>query len=159
MAAHGVNLALAYGGQEALFADVYASLGLNESELGAFFNGPAFLSWSRGQGQAGVGGPLPGWWYGAQLSLNQRVVAGMQARGIVPVLPVFQGNVPLALRALRPAANISALGWLDVFDPLFNEIQQDAAVPVARFKEVVFLAEFDVIVYLAVAHEFAGVVL
>ena len=37
-----------------------------------FFNGPAFLSWSRGQGMAGVGGKdawlnksvgaLPSWW-------------------------------------------------------------------------------------------------
>lgn len=122
MAAHGVNLALAYGGQEALFADVYTSLGLNESELGAFFNGPAYLSWSRGQGQAGVGGPLPTWWYQQQLALNQGVVEGMVALGITPILPVFQGNVPLALRALFPAANISSEGWLDVFDPLFTRI-------------------------------------
>lgn len=122
MAAKGVNLALAYGGQEALFRDVYAALGVNDGELGAFFNGPAFLAWSRGQGQAGVGGPLPGWWHAQQLALNQGVVAGMNALGITPVLPSFQGNVPLALRALYPAANISALGWLDVFDPLFGTI-------------------------------------
>lgn len=34
-----------------------------------------------------------------------------------------QGNVPLALHALFPAANISKEGWLDVFDPLFARIQ------------------------------------
>ena len=56
MALHGINVALAYGGQEALFRTVYLSLGLTDEELGAFFNGPAFLSWSRGQGMAGVGG-------------------------------------------------------------------------------------------------------
>jgi len=122
LAAHGVNLALAYGGQEALFRDVYLALGLNDSELGAFFNGPAFLSWSRGQGMAGVGGPLPSWWYAQQLALNQGVVAGMRDLGITPILPVFQGNVPLALRPLFPSANISAQGWLDVFDPLFTRI-------------------------------------
>lgn len=42
-----------------------------------FFNGPAFLSWSRGQGMAGVGGAdafdpaakgaLPSWWFDQQV--------------------------------------------------------------------------------------------
>lgn len=79
MALHGVNIALAYGGQEALFRNVYLALGLSDAELGAFFNGPAFLSWSRGQGQAGVGGPLPQWWYAQQLALNQALVGMMRA--------------------------------------------------------------------------------
>lgn len=39
---------------------------------------------------------------------------------------------------------------------LFNEVQQDAAVSVARFAEVVFVAEFDVVVYLAIAYDFAA---
>ena len=122
MAAHGVNIALAYGGQEALFRDVYRDLGLNDSAIGEFNNGPAYLAWSRGQGMAAVGGPLPAWWYASQLALNQRVVAGMVALGITPILPVFQGNVPLSLRVLYPSANISKEGWLDVFDPLFTRI-------------------------------------
>ena len=122
MALHGINIALAYGGQEALFRDVYKSLGLGDAALGAFFNGPAFLSWSRGQGQAGVGGPLPAWWYAQQLALNQAVVGMMSAVGVAPVLPVFQGNVPAGLKELFPRANISD-GWVDVFDPLFGVIQ------------------------------------
>lgn len=122
MAVHGVNIALAYGGQEALFREVYLALGLNDTQLGYFFNGPAFLAWSRGQGQAGVGGPLPAWWYKQQLELNQGIVVMMNAVGVAPVLPFFQGNVPAGLHALFPSANISD-GWLDVFDPLFSTIQ------------------------------------
>ena len=125
MALHGINVALAYGGQEALFRTVYLSLGLTDEELGAFFNGPAFLSWSRGQGMAGVGGPLPQWWYDSQLKLNQQIIQMMTAVGIQPILPVFQGNVPVELSALFPQANISSNGWLDVFDPLFTTIQDN----------------------------------
>ena len=40
-----------------------------------------------------------------------------------PAAPLPQGNVPLALHTLFPAANISKEGWLDVFDPLFDRIQ------------------------------------
>lgn len=123
MALHGINLALAYGGQEALFRNVYLSLGLTDEQLGTFFNGPAFLSWSRGQGMAGVGGPLPLWWYDSQLSLNKAVVDLMLSLGIQPILPIFQGNVPMPLTILFPHANISSNGWLDVFDPLFTIIQ------------------------------------
>ena len=122
MALHGINIGLAYAGQEALFRQVYMELGLTDADLGAFFNGPAFLSWSRGQGMAGVGGPLPSWWYASQLSLNQEVVGMMNAVGVAPILPVFQGNVPASLGTLFPRANISD-GWLDVFDPLFATIQ------------------------------------
>lgn len=122
MALHGVNIALAYAGQEALFRQVYMELGLTDADLGAFFNGPAFLSWSRGQGMAGVGGPLPQWWYSSQLTLNEAVVGMMNSVGVAPILPVFQGNVPASLSPLYPQANISD-GWLDVFDPLFTKIQ------------------------------------
>lgn len=61
MAAHGVNLCLAYTGQEALFQAVYLDLGLNDSQIAASFNGPAYLAWSRGQDMSGVGGALPSW--------------------------------------------------------------------------------------------------
>jgi hypothetical protein len=57
----GVNLALMYTGQESVLQDLYAELGINLTSSSAsgeraFFNGPAFLSWSRGQRQSDVGG-------------------------------------------------------------------------------------------------------
>ena len=122
-ALRGVNIALAYAGQEALWRQTFLSLGLSGSVLDGYFGGPAYLSWSRGQGLQGVGGPLPAWWYPSQLQLNQQVVARMTELGICAVLPVFQGNVPPQLHALFPGANISTDGWLDVFDPLFARVQ------------------------------------
>ena len=59
MALEGVNLALAYGGQEEVYRKVYATLGINSSAFAAWSNGPAHLAWSRGQSMHGVGGPLP----------------------------------------------------------------------------------------------------
>ena len=119
MALHGVNLALAYTGQEAVYRALYSRHNLTDADMGAFFNGPAFLSWSRGQGQAGIGGPLPPWWYEQQANLNRQILGGMNALGISPILPGFQGNVPKKLHAIYPSANISSDGWLDALDPLF----------------------------------------
>jgi alpha-N-acetylglucosaminidase len=135
MALRGVNVFCSYTGQESLWRTAFAALGLNDTVLGAYFGGPAYLAWSRGQGLQGVGGPLPDFWYSEQLSLAQGIVSRALALGIVPILPAFQGNVPPALHFLYPSANISKDGWLDVFDPLFGRVQDlyfaalQAAIP------------------------------
>eukprot|EP00051_Salpingoeca_urceolata_P002962 m.54118 g.54118 ORF g.54118 m.54118 type:complete len:79 (-) comp12435_c0_seq2:55-291(-) len=60
---------------------------------------------------AGVGGPLPLWWYDQQAALNKRIVTAMRTLGIKTILPGFQGNVPVALKKVYPSANISNAGW------------------------------------------------
>ncbi|KAK7248220.1 alpha-N-acetylglucosaminidase [Aureococcus anophagefferens] len=130
LALNGVNLALAYTGQERLYADVYADLGVDYAAFANWSNGPAHLTWSRGQSTHGVGGPLPRTFADAQLALAKRILARMRGLGIVPVLPSFQGNVPPALKDLFPEANITvqAPHWtsgavaLDATDPLFARI-------------------------------------
>lgn len=121
MALNGVNLALAYTGQEYVYRKVYKSLGVNDTALASFFDGPAFLAWSRGQGMAGVGGPLPEQWYEQQWQLQKQIVARQTELGVASLLPAFQGNVPPALKEAHPSANISH-GWLDAFDPLFKTV-------------------------------------
>ncbi|KAK6140534.1 hypothetical protein DH2020_025711 [Rehmannia glutinosa] len=94
----GVNLPLAFTGQEAIWQKEF---NITKQDLNDFFGGPAFLAWAR------------------------------------MVLPSFSGNVPAALKAIFPTANISRLGdwntvdgdprWcctylLDPSDPLFIEI-------------------------------------
>ena len=49
MALQGINLALAYGGQEECYRKVYGALGINSTEFASWSNGPAHLAWSRGQ--------------------------------------------------------------------------------------------------------------
>ena len=75
-----------------------------------YFNGPAYLSWSRGQGQADVGGydsfynkstggALPPWWYEQQAALGKQQANRMRELGITTILRGFENNVPGQLKA------------------------------------------------------------
>jgi hypothetical protein len=54
MALQGVNLPLMPLGMEALLAQTFVGLGLQEAQLADFFPGPAFLAWVRGCGCGGA---------------------------------------------------------------------------------------------------------
>ena len=45
MALNGINLPLAFTGQEAIWQRVYHKIGLTQQELDTSFGGPAFLAW------------------------------------------------------------------------------------------------------------------
>jgi alpha-N-acetylglucosaminidase len=45
MALNGINLPLAFTGQETIWQRVYLSLGLKQEDLDTHFGGPAFLAW------------------------------------------------------------------------------------------------------------------
>ncbi|XP_061667165.1 alpha-N-acetylglucosaminidase isoform X3 [Syngnathoides biaculeatus] len=70
MALNGINLPLAFTGQEAIWQEVYRALGLNQSEIEEFFAGPAFLAWNRMGNMFEFGGPLPQSWHVNQLTLQ-----------------------------------------------------------------------------------------
>jgi alpha-N-acetylglucosaminidase len=57
MALFGVNLPLAYVGQEAVVRALYKKppYNLSDADLSAFFSGPAWLTWQRSQGLRGWG--------------------------------------------------------------------------------------------------------
>lgn len=91
----------------------------------------------HGVGAYSDGAPTPGTvltagWMTAQWKLQKKILARMRALGIVPILPAFQGNVPVVMRKLFPSANISVQGggrhyaaWLDGTDPLFGKIADE----------------------------------
>ena len=85
------------------------------------FDGPAFLTWSRGQGTFGVGGPLPNYWIESQHALQVKIMNRLRDLGMYGILPGFQGNVPQEMPEIFPHANTSN-GWLDALDPLFDTI-------------------------------------
>ncbi|XP_028845266.1 alpha-N-acetylglucosaminidase [Denticeps clupeoides] len=135
MALNGVNLPLAFNGQEALWQEVYFSLGLNQTEVDEFFTGPAFLAWNRMGNLFQWGGPLPQSWHVKQLHLQFKILDQMRALGMIPVLPAFSGIVPQGITRLFPKANVTRLRpWskfnctyscayvLDPQDPLFQRI-------------------------------------
>ncbi|GAA0142030.1 hypothetical protein LIER_03027 [Lithospermum erythrorhizon] len=138
MALQGINLPLAFTGQEAIWQKVFVSqFNLSSEELNNFFGGPAFLAWARMGNLHAWGGPLSQNWLSNQKSLQKQILSRMIELGMTPVLPSFSGNVPEALKARFPSANITRLGewntvdgdrrWcctylLDPSDPLFIKI-------------------------------------
>ncbi|XP_023730204.1 alpha-N-acetylglucosaminidase isoform X1 [Lactuca sativa] len=138
MALQGINMPLAFTGQEAIWQKVFQQkFNISSSDLDDFFGGPAFLAWSRMANLHGWGGPLPQSWLDQQLVMQKKILDRMYELGMTPVLPAFSGNVPAALKNVYPSAKITRLGnwftvdsnpkWcctylLDATDPLFIEI-------------------------------------
>lgn len=110
MALQGINLPLAFTGQEAIWQKVFADFNITAEALNNFFGGPAFLAWARMGNLHGWGGPLSQNWLDKQLRLQKRILSRMIQLGMTPVLPSFSGNVPAALKEIFPSANISQLG-------------------------------------------------
>jgi alpha-N-acetylglucosaminidase len=113
MAMQGVNLPLAFNGQERVFFDVFLSLGLTEQEIWAYFSGPAFLPWNRmgniqawGALNSQVRGLDDGWLNG-QYALQLNITRAMRAYGMTPVLPGFAGHVPAGLKRIFPHAQFT----------------------------------------------------
>ncbi len=134
MALHGISMPLAMTGQEAVWRNVWRSMGLPDQELDQYFTGPAFLPWHRMGNVNRHGGPLPRSWTDGQASLQKKILARMRALGMTPVVPAFSGFVPEPFRRLHPEAevyDISAWGGFPVgyrthilspASPLFREI-------------------------------------
>ncbi|XP_048758638.1 alpha-N-acetylglucosaminidase-like isoform X2 [Ostrea edulis] len=135
MAMRGINMALAFTGQEAMFQRVYMGLGFTMEDLQSHFGGPAFLAWSRMGNMHGWGGPITQSWIDDQLILQHKILGRMRSLGMIPVLPGFAGHVPEATVLHFHTANVSRLrDWghfnktyccnylLDFNDPLFMKI-------------------------------------
>ena len=75
MALRGVNLFLALTGQEEVQYRAFQRFGLDDATIRGWFNGPAFLTWSRGQNEygAGIAGPLPRSFMKSQFTLQQKI--------------------------------------------------------------------------------------
>lgn len=137
MALQGVNLPLAFTGQEAIWQKVFKEFHVSSENLGDFFGGPAFLAWARMGNLHAWGGPLSQNWLDQQLGLQKRILSRMIELGMTPVLPSFSGNVPSVFKTIYPSARITRLGdwntvnsdprWcctflLDPSDPLFVKV-------------------------------------
>ena len=136
MALNGVNLPLAITGQEAVWYNVWTSLGMTDEQVRNYFTGPAYLPWHRMANIDGWCGPLPKEWLEHQTKLQQCIVERERALNMRPVLPAFAGHVPGKLRDLYPDADIQSLSswagfdeqyrtcFLGSEDPLYSRIQR-----------------------------------
>lgn len=107
MALRGVNLPLAWVGQEKILVDVFHEIGLTDAEIATFLSGPAFQAWNRfGNIQGFWHGDLPRSWINQQFELQKRIIHRMVELGMTPVLPSFTGFVPANTTRVFPDANI-----------------------------------------------------
>lgn len=135
MALNGINLPLAFNGQEAIMQRVFTNMNFTQKDLDDFFTGPAFLAWFRMGNIQKWGGPLPQSWINDQLVLQHRILRRMRSLGMVPVLAGFGGHVPANIKKLYPNVSVSTLtNWsqfkppytgttiINFDDPLFAEV-------------------------------------
>jgi hypothetical protein len=97
-------------------------------DVRSWFNGPAFLTWSRGQNEygSGIAGPLPRSFMAAHWKMQRdHILPRLAELQIVGQLPGFQGNVPVQSAHLFPTAKMTRMGdtaWMDSMDPLYARI-------------------------------------
>ncbi|XP_065562833.1 alpha-N-acetylglucosaminidase-like isoform X6 [Artemia franciscana] len=116
MALQGINLPLAFIGQEAIFKRVFNNLGLSDAELEEFFVGPAFLPWGRMGNIRGWGGPLSDSWHIRTVKLQHKILNRMRSFGMKPVLPAFAGFVPRNISRIYPDHEVAKAERWNNFD-------------------------------------------
>jgi len=134
MALQGVNLPLAFTGQEYVLRKLFKEFGLSDEEVHDYFTGPAFLAWFRMGNVQTWAGPLSDYWIDAQHDMQLLILDRMRQFGMTPVLSMFAGHVPPSIKKYYPDAQITeAADWagfdekyrtwiLEVTDPLFNKL-------------------------------------
>lgn len=117
MALHGINMPLAMVGQEAIWQEVWKSLGVSDKDLSNYFTGPAFLPWNRMGNINKHDGPLPQSYINKSQILQKKILHRMRELGMNPVVPAFSGYVPEAITKIYPEAKIIRMKPWDGFPP------------------------------------------
>ncbi|XP_014210831.1 alpha-N-acetylglucosaminidase [Copidosoma floridanum] len=138
MALNGINLALAFHAQEAVWQRVYLKMNLSRAEIDQHFGGPAFLPWARMGNIRGWGGPLTSSWHEFTVKLQHSILKRMRELGMIPVLPAFAGHVPRDFIRVFPNASVKLVQpWnnfedayccpyaLEPTDPLFQVVGEE----------------------------------
>lgn len=114
-AMHGYNMVLAPVATEAIATRVWKKMGLKQSEIDAFYTGPAHLPWQRMGNIQAVGGTLPPEWHTDQIALQKNLLARMRELGIDPVIQGFAGFVPAATKRIFPDVKLQETYWTGGF--------------------------------------------
>ncbi|OTF79573.1 N-acetylglucosaminidase, alpha-like protein, partial [Euroglyphus maynei] len=67
MALHGINLPLAFNGQEIVYRRTFQRFNMTTEEIDNYFTGSAFLAWNRMGNIQTWSGPLSEYWHQYQL--------------------------------------------------------------------------------------------
>lgn len=106
MAMQGVNLPLAFVGQEAVLVRTFERFNITFKEMQDFISGPGFLPWFQLGNLQGWAGPMSNNWIHSRVALQQQLLSRMRELAMTPVLPAFAGFVPAAFATKHPSAKI-----------------------------------------------------
>lgn len=123
MALNGINLALAFNGQEIIFRRTFEKFNLTIEEIDEYFTGPAYLAWNRMGNIQTWSGPLSEHWHEHQTKLQQKILKRMRQLGMFPVVPGFSGHVPRAFRQKFPLAKMNRLANWNHFGANFSQYE------------------------------------
>ncbi|TMW56919.1 hypothetical protein Poli38472_002844 [Pythium oligandrum] len=120
MALNGVNIPLAFTGQEKVWQAVFKNhYNISDAGLNKFFAGSAFLAWGRMGNLRGswVKGPLPQAFIDDQYELQLKTLARYREFGMIAALPGFAGHIPEELHVKYPDAKwMRSPNWGDFTD-------------------------------------------
>eukprot|EP01083_Nonionella_stella_P289090 983849_1 len=135
MAMQGINMPLAFTGQEYVWAKAFAQFNFTTEDMSSFFAGPAFYAWQRMGNMQGWGGPLRESEIIGQYNLQLQILARMNTLEMTPALTCFAGHVPQAITKYYPKADVTkspdwggfnktycCVSLLNASDPLFTQI-------------------------------------
>jgi alpha-N-acetylglucosaminidase len=111
MALHGINLALAMNGMEAVWQNTLQNFNFSDKEIKDFIPGPCYQSWWLMGNFEKFGGPVTQQWIDSRSQLQKKVVSRMRELGIEPVMQAFYGVVPLKLQEKYPTSKIYDLKY------------------------------------------------
>ena len=94
----GFNMVYVPIGIEWVYLKVFKIFGLKENKMYSFFNGPAFLAWSRMGNMKNFTAPLTSEFIDFQVSLHRNISKRFNELGIKIAIPGFSGFVPHAFK-------------------------------------------------------------
>mmetsp|Transcript_95364 Transcript_95364/g.199513 ORF Transcript_95364/g.199513 Transcript_95364/m.199513 type:complete len:744 (-) Transcript_95364:46-2277(-) len=123
MAMQGINLPLAFLGQEKVFLNTFSKFNISFEDMQQFISGPAFLPWFRMGNLEAWGGPITNSWIDMRVDLQKQVLQRMRSLGMRPVLPAFAGFVPPAFAQKYPKAQITKSADWNNFPKPFGSVE------------------------------------
>ncbi|KAF0690460.1 Aste57867_18192 [Aphanomyces stellatus] len=144
MALNGINMPLAFTGQEKVWQATFRKFNVSDAGMNKFFAGAAFLAWGRMGNIRGswVKGPLAQDFIDSQFELQGKILTRMREFGMLPALPAFAGHIPEELTKLYPAAKtFRSPNWGNFPERYTNVYMLDSSDPLYRVIGQTFIEE------------------
>ena len=120
----GFNMVYVPIGIEIVLIETFKKVGLPENVSLEFFNGPAFLAWSRMGNMKSYTGPLTFEFIANQKYLQKNITNRLHELGVTVAVPGFSGFVPDALAKIYDLSYFNDVSCWNNFNQTFSCLKQ-----------------------------------